>query len=302
MRNPSKPLISIIIPTYNHSRYLGRALQSIHDQTYKNWEIIIIDNHSTDNTFDVVKKFDGPRVNYMKIHNDGIIAASRNMGINAAKGNWLAFLDSDDWWSFDKLEICSKYIDKDLDLIHHDLDLVYDHPNFFRRRLTRSRQLKSPILTDLLIKGNAIVNSTVIVRKKLINKIGGISEDKNMVASEDYNTWLRIAAITDRFKYIPKSLGFYQIHSSSISRRDMSESDYAAIAEFKDQLTPNQLCEVERQLSYISGRFNYLQKEYASAELALKKAFPSRNIIISFKTLSMLAIIALTKSYEFTKK
>ena len=58
MSNSSDPLISIIIPTYNHSRYLGRALQSIYDQTYRNWEAIIIDNHSTDDTCDVVKKFD----------------------------------------------------------------------------------------------------------------------------------------------------------------------------------------------------------------------------------------------------
>jgi glycosyltransferase involved in cell wall biosynthesis len=291
----SKPLISIIIPTYNHSRYLGRALQSIHDQTYRNWEVIIVDNHSTDDTFDVVKKFDDPRVTYLKIHNDGIIAASRNMGINAARGNWLAFLDSDDWWSADKLEICSKYIDDNLDLIHHDLDVVYDQPSFFNRRLTCSRQLKPPMLEDLLIKGNAIVNSTVIVRKKLLKKIGGISEDKNMVASEDYNTWLRIAAVTERFKYVPKSLGCYQVHSNGISQRDMSKSNYAAIAEFKDQLTPDQLCETEKLLSYLSGRFNYLKKDYTSAELALKKALPSKNITITAKAIIMLAIIAVIK-------
>ncbi len=295
MINSSKPLISIIIPTYNHSTYLARALQSIHDQTYRNWEVIIVDNHSTDDTFDVVKKFGDPRVSYMKIHNDGIIAASRNMGINAARGNWLAFLDSDDWWTKDKLEICSKYLDESHDLIHHDLDIVYDKPNFFNRRLTRGRQLKSPVLEDLLIKGNAIVNSTVIVRKKLLNKIGGISEDKNMVASEDYNTWLRIATFTNRFKYIPKSLGWYYVHSNGISQRDMSKSASAAISEFKGHLKTDQLHEVEKLLSYISGRFNYLKKEYASAELALKKALPSKNITITLKAMTMLAIIAVIK-------
>ena len=295
MSNSSEPLISIIIPTYNHSRYLGRALQSIYDQTYGNWEAIIIDNHSTDDTCDVVKKFDDPRVSYLKIHNGGIIAASRNMGINAAKGNWLAFLDSDDWWSADKLEICSKYIDDNLDLIHHDLDVVYDQPSFFRRHVTCSRQLKSPMLKDLLIKGNAIVNSTVIVRKKLLTKVGGISEDKNMVASEDYNTWLRIAALTERFRYLPKSLGCYQVHSNGVSQRDMSKSDYAAISEFKDQLTPDQLGETEKFLSYVSGRFNYLKKDYTSAEFALKKALPSKSALITVKAVTMLAIIFMFK-------
>ena len=295
MTNSSDPLISIIIPTYNHSRYLGRALQSIYDQTYRNWEAIVVDNHSTDDTCDVVKKFDDPRISYLKIHNDGIIAASRNMGINMAKGNWLAFLDSDDWWSPDKLETCSKYIDDNLDLIHHDLSIVYDKPSFFHRNVTSSRQLKSPVLKDLLTKGNAIVNSTVIVRKKLVTEIGGISEDKNMIASEDYNTWLRIAALTERFKYLPKSLGRYQVHSTGISQRDMSKSDYAAIAEFKGQLTPDQLVETEKLLNYVSGRFNYLKKEYILAESALKKALPSKNIMITIKSLTMLAIISVAK-------
>jgi glycosyltransferase involved in cell wall biosynthesis len=295
MSNSSEPLISIIIPTYNHSRYLGRALQSIYDQTYGNWEAIIVDNHSTDDTCDVVKKFDDPRVSYLKIHNGGIIAASRNMGINAAKGNWIAFLDSDDWWSVDKLETCSKYIDDNLDLIHHDLDVVYDQPRFFRRRHSGSRQLKSPMLKDLLIKGNAIGNSTVIVRKKLLTKVGGISEDKNMVASEDYNTWLRIAALTERFRYLPKSLGCYQVHLNGVSQRDISKSDYVAIAEFKDQLTPEQLGETEKLLSYASGRFNYLKREYTSAELALKKALPLKNVMIMVKAITMLAIIFVIK-------
>ena len=116
-----------------------------------------------------------------------------------------------------------------------------------------------------------------------------------MVASEDYNTWLRIAAVTERFKYLPKSLGCYQVHSNGISQRDMSKSNYAAIAEFKDQLTPDQLCETEKLLSYLSGRFNYLKKEYASAELALKKVLPSKNITITAKAITMLAIIAVIK-------
>ncbi len=91
-------LVSVVIPTYNHARFLGRALQSVMDQTYKNWEVIIIDNHSQDNTDEIVEAFKDPRITLLKIHNNGVIAASRNMGIRAAKGEWIAFLDSDDHW------------------------------------------------------------------------------------------------------------------------------------------------------------------------------------------------------------
>jgi glycosyltransferase involved in cell wall biosynthesis len=96
MNDNASPLVSVVIPTYNHARYLGRALQSVLDQTYKNWEAIVIDNHSTDNTAELIASFADQRITYLKIHNNGVIAASRNAGIRAAKGEWLAFLDSDD--------------------------------------------------------------------------------------------------------------------------------------------------------------------------------------------------------------
>ncbi len=85
------PLVSIVIPTYNHANYLRKALQSVLDQTYKNWEAIVIDNHSTDDTKKVINKFNDPRIRYLKIHNYGVIAKSRNAGILAAKGEWVAF-------------------------------------------------------------------------------------------------------------------------------------------------------------------------------------------------------------------
>ena len=105
MINVERPLVSVVIPTYNHAQYLRRALTSVLDQSYVNWEVIVIDNHSTDNTDELMEDFLGPQITYIKIHNSGIIALSRNAGINAARGEWIAFLDSDDWWTKDKLQV-----------------------------------------------------------------------------------------------------------------------------------------------------------------------------------------------------
>ena len=74
MNDTATPLVSVVIPTYNHARYLGRALQSVLDQTYVNWEAIVIDNHSTDNTDEVMASFANTRITYLKIHNNGVIA------------------------------------------------------------------------------------------------------------------------------------------------------------------------------------------------------------------------------------
>ena len=206
------PFISIIIPTYNHAKFLGKALESIIHQTYKNWEAIIIDNQSTDGTSEIINKYKDTRIRYLKISNDGIIAKSRNLGINVAKGEWIAFLDSDDYWTKDKLEICTQNINEEVDFIYHELEIIYDNSNsYLKKKKIIGRQLKKPVLNDLLISeikdGTAIGNSSVIVRKDILNKIGGISENKKLVASEDFNAWLRIAQITDQFKYIKKKTG-----------------------------------------------------------------------------------------------
>ena len=120
MNDTAAPLVSVVIPTFNQASYLGRALQSVLDQTYTNWEAIVIDNHSTDNTDELMTSFADPRIIYLKIHYNGVIAASRNLGIRAAKCEWIAFLDSDDWWRLDKLQVVFDCINDKVDLVYHD--------------------------------------------------------------------------------------------------------------------------------------------------------------------------------------
>ncbi len=266
MSDHAIPLISVVIPTYNHARYLGRALQSVLDQTYTNWEAIVIDNHSTDNTDAIMASFADPRIAYLKIHNNGVIAASRNAGIRVAKGEWIAFLDSDDWWTVDKLQVCFDCINDQVDLVYHDLEIVTDQPRLFRRKIIKSWQLTPPVLIDLLLKGNAIANSSVVVRKKMLEQIGGIDESVEMMAAEDYNTWLRIARITDQFVRLPRRMGYYLQHNQSISRKDMSASGRRAVVEFLSMLNEQQKLKLEAGFRYTKGRFNYLAGNYIEAK------------------------------------
>ena len=97
------PFFSVIIPTFNQSNFLSRALDSVVNQNFNNFEIIVIDNFSSDNTKKIVKSFK-KKIIYKRIENKGIIAKSRNVGIQISKGKWLAFLDSDDLWSKNKLQ------------------------------------------------------------------------------------------------------------------------------------------------------------------------------------------------------
>ena len=94
MKSYNSPFVSIIIPTYNNAEFWRKALKSVIGQTYNSWEAIVIDNNSTDQTDEVINKFQDIRIKYYKISNYGIIAKSRNLGISLAKGEWIAFLDS----------------------------------------------------------------------------------------------------------------------------------------------------------------------------------------------------------------
>ena len=289
MNDQAAPLVSVVIPTYNHAHFLGRALQSVLDQTYKKWEVIVIDNYSTDKTEEVIRNFVDPRITYLKFHNNGVIAASRNKGIRAAKGEWIAFLDSDDWWTIDKLQACFDCINDQVDFIYHKLENVSDQPRLLRRKIARSWQVKSPVFTDLLLKGNAIANSSVVVRKSLLAQIGGINESAKMIASEDYNAWLRIAQLTDRFRFVSMQLGFYQLHKDAISlQKDMSEPVLHAVGEFLNLLSLEQKIKVEAELKYIKGRFEYLAGNTIYAKKNLLFSFLYGRIFIKIKSIVML--------------
>ena len=164
-----KELVTVIMPTYNHDKYIERAINSVLCQTYNNWELIIIDNHSTDNTEKIIKNFSDNRIKFLSIKNKGVIAASRNLGIKNAKGTWVAFLDSDDWWEKEKLMLCLSSINSDIDFIYHNMKINREKTQLVFKKVIKARQLKAPVLLDLLNTGNIICNSSVIVRKNLLN-------------------------------------------------------------------------------------------------------------------------------------
>lgn len=291
------PTITIVMPTYNHANFLGKALQSLIDQTYKEWEVIIIDNHSTDSTDEVIKKFNDPRIRNYKITNHGILAKSRNLGIKVSRGNWIAFLDSDDWWTADKLEVCFKEMNDKVDLMYHNLQVIYQSKLSFKK-IYKGRKLYNPILNDLLISGikygNAIAQSSVIVRKSLLLKIGGIDENINLVGSEDYNTWLRIAEITDQFKYLNKNLGYILIHENNVSNKDMSTPQRQAVLKYMKLLNHKQKINLEVKFNYISGSYKFLNNDINAKE-NLIYVMKYGEIILKIKSLIKFLILIFKK-------
>ncbi len=277
-RLEDKPEISIIIPTYNHAHFLKRCLESVISQTFVNWEAIVVNNYSEDNTIELVNSFTDPRVHLVNFRNNGIIAAARNEGMRQSCGNLIAFLDSDDWWYPNKLEIAAKYLNN-TDIVYHALDIFTNKGKRLIKRI-RSVHLKKPVFIDLMKHSNVLANSSVVIRKSIIDKVGGLTEDKRFFATEDFDLWLKISRITDRFLYIPKSLGAYWIGENNIT--EVSEKQIKRLKAIYDKYL-NLLSDRDRESAVI--KMSYLFGRYKHKIGSLDEAFQYYKISVKSKIL-----------------
>ena len=287
------PVITVVIPTYNRARKLKRSLESVRAQTYSNWEVVVVDNHSCDNTDEVVKNFNDTRIRLFKVHNEGVIAVSRNLGVKQARGEYIAFLDSDDWWAPQKLYYSLKQLDLGVDLVYHDMYIATREQQKWFLKKTNDHCLQGDVFNDLIMNGPSMVNSSVVVRKSVLQEVGYLSEDAGLVAAEDYDLWLRIARHTDKFAKVLKVLGFLWRGGESISN-----------AERTIVILNTLECHYSREINsligwgyapwwinYSRGRAYYLLRNYSEAKRALRKInYWKVPVMIAVKTLWMMLV------------
>lgn len=254
------PLITVGIPSYNHAKFLAKCLESVITQTYYNLEVIIVDNYSTDDTDSILSSFRDPRISIVKVNNGGSIGKSRNAVLNKSRGEWIAFLDSDDWWMEDKLKRCADFFQVGVDLIYHDLIVVDERNDRFKSTSIRSRSLENPVFKDLIIKGNTIATSSVVVRNTILSKVNGMSESKEMFGLEDFNTWLKISQITEGFRHIPENLGFYRMHNNNVSLAEKFIRPTAAFIEFLPLLSKKEISVMNDNYAFAAARLNFIAR------------------------------------------
>ncbi|TMS92555.1 glycosyl transferase [Pseudoalteromonas sp. S201] len=220
-----EPLISVIIPLYNAENYILETLESVKSQTYQNIELIIVDNASTDNSLLLVREF----INSLSHSNVKVIecevnsggpAKPRNLGIDLAEGEFIAFLDSDDVWHNEKLErqILSM-LDNDLNFTSTRSFLidVNNSPISNNKRVIAGKIKKYGI--KKLLFSNTIVTSSVVIKAQLLNDFR-FNDSANMVASEDYLLWLCILNTPEcNFAELLDSLVDYRVLSNSLGSK-----------------------------------------------------------------------------------
>ncbi|MFQ5714308.1 MAG: glycosyltransferase family 2 protein [Candidatus Scalinduaceae bacterium] len=207
------PTISVIIHTYNNEKFIGETIKSVLSQTYKDYEIIVVDDGSTDNTRAALLPY-MDKIRYYYKENGGI-ASAKNAGIKLSKAKFIAFFDHDDLWVPDKLKMQMEYFNK-----NPQAGLVYSKYTTFRdgkKLRTKPKKGYSGWIFAKLLSKSIIQTSTVMVKKECLDAIGPF--DESFALADEYDLFLRIAR---KFQcgFIDKELTKYRVHNSNASKND----------------------------------------------------------------------------------
>lgn len=217
----NRPFFTVVIPTHNRSNLLKRAIASVLNQTFKDFELIVIDDHSTDDTASALKSFADFRFRYLTNHRTKGACGARNTGIFSAKGKWIAFLDDDDVWLPDKLELqyeLAQNVDETVGIICTDYAIFeekHKKPKIYKNR-------PSGWVKNKLLYGGIIgCLSSTCVRTDILKSVKGF--DESFPSKQDQDLWLRIAEFAT-FAHVPKTLVYmYQEKRSRIGQNPKSK-------------------------------------------------------------------------------
>ena len=226
------PKVSIVIPTYNSEKFIDRTIKSVLNQTFQNFELIIVDDCSVDNTRKMIREFQkqDDRIKLIALEkNSGAPAHPKNVGIKNAKGEYIAFLDHDDEWLPKKLE-------KQLELFKNSSDnLGFVGCNFLiiddNRNKSREYCLPSwprEKFFERFLLGNISSSSGIMIKQKVLDRIGGF--DEKLKFADDWDMWLRISKHFD-FDFVSEILVKYHLHSTNVTsnvgiQKELKEFEY----------------------------------------------------------------------------
>ena len=231
---------SVIIPSYNGIFYLKKCINSVLNQTYKMFEIIVIDNNSSDGSQDYIKSLKSSKIKLLITDNYGSIAKSRNIGIENAKGNWISFLDSDDYWHPEKLKlVADKIINEKPDIVSHDKFIVDKKNKTIITNKYNNKIIEKNILKYLISIRNLYSTSTISIRKEFL-KTNNLFFDERLVLAtvEDYDLWIRLTMKNPKVANIKSRLAYYRVHKNNASKNNIKHIKAA-------------LCVKKKNLKYI---------------------------------------------------
>lgn len=214
--------ISIVISTFNGAKYIEDCLDSILNQTYDDYEVIITDDNSSDNTYDIIKKYaqiDNRIKIYRNIRHNHSLAL--NMGIEMSKGKYIARIDQDDIMLPNRLEFQTNFMDKNPDFVV--CSSWFETFGSFNSIYNEKKGEIQDIIT-LMLLGNPIANPTAMIRKSFIDNYK-IRYDERFYYAEDYKFWFEIAKLGGNFYVLPEILQKYRIHAEQATNKNHEKQE-----------------------------------------------------------------------------
>lgn len=224
----NQPFFSVVIPLYNKEKYIKRTLESVLSQTFTNFEIIIVDDGSKDNSYEIVESIKDSRIRFICQENGGPSKA-RNRGIKEAKGEFIAFLDADDEWLPEKLENQYEFHSK-------NPDVVWSCTAFEARGGKREEHIsysKNGVINDALdaiMNGMTIQTSTVVIKKSVF-KNKRLLFNEAFKRSEDREVWFKLACLCPSIGYLKTEFLIYYVETDgSLNATGLSETDFSFLS------------------------------------------------------------------------
>jgi glycosyltransferase involved in cell wall biosynthesis len=263
----ANPKVSVLIATYNRANLIGRAIQSVLNQTFTDWELIIADDGSTDNTAEVVKKWQrrDSRIKYLRSEHLGRISKISNFGLRKAKGEYLAVLDDDDYWATsDKLKKQVEFLDKNPEYVGCGGGYIVIDENGREKGRFLKPELNEEIKLRALI-ANPLANLTTMFRRAVAEKLGYY--DETMPQFADWDFWLKMGLAGKLYNF-QEYFAYYQMWEGGSSFRNQKENVRAALRIIRRYRT--------NYPGFIKAFFlGWLYAFYASLPMFLKKPLNS---------------------------
>lgn len=267
MITDSNPLITVITPTFNRADFIEEAVNSVLAQTYGNFELLIVDDGSTDDTKAVLAPaLQDTRVQYFYQQNQGQSVA-RNLALAKAKGEFICFLDSDNYWPPEKLESQVRQFaeNPDYDVVYGDIIEIDEQG----REVTRKNMRRySGNISSFMIRDNCVSMNTAMARKRCFDELGAMSGQRRV--ADDYDLWLRFSA-KFRFLYVPEFWAFYRVMENQIStdKTRRFDSNWQIITDFQ-QAFPDAMPEKDFRIGF--SAFHSRKARYLASKGAKKEA------------------------------
>lgn len=260
-RGPATPRVTVVIPTYNRAATLPDAIASVLAQSLPDFELLIVDDASTDASPQIVSELDDPRVRLLRQPRNGGAAAARNRGLDEARGELVAFLDSDDEWLPEKLERQVALFDRegvDLGLVYSGIELV--DPDGARELVEPRHRgdVYGAMLLENVVYGGG---SNAMIRRAAIDRVGGF--DEAFPAIEDYDLWLRIARYY-RVDFVPEVLARYRTVDTTRVSKDLAKN-LAARQRFFEKHRADMLAAKTAQAFLLEGARRHLREDDGDA-------------------------------------